>query len=749
MKEEVLPNLSDKTVKEMYKSQGINLVPIPKGSGKALNSKEGWSQYRSQMYEKNIPDDQDFAVILGKISNNLVVLDFDHCNDIEQIQIMKGNILDKTLVVRTGNGYHVYFTITELPNSANTFFYKDNYNLELKSDGAYVVGASSRYHTKNDFGYYVLTHKKYDIISNTNTVYNTGISAEQLISVLEKKGWNLKNKSEKNSFDGNNSSSGDDYSGVPTSILEKGGWFAGERYNNGFKLALRRFHNKWKYDDILSEAYRLNQTCDPPHSDSEVQRWVNDAQNQYQKNLEDPDNKYFKQNSEEQKSDRKDIVDNTAKAIQESNFFKCAQDSDELFWYDGRIYRQNIAEPLVRQECEKRIKNCTTHERTEVINKIKIANYIDRKDIDGKPNLLTLENGILNLDNLQLENHHHSNVSCVMLPVSYIQPNHTVDTDSVDSVLEYLKNTLFLKYLESCFTINDTLDEKQFHTVLEIMASCLIKRQFDKAFMFIGTGSNGKSVLLDYLESILGTPNVSSESIHDIEMDKFKKAELFGKMANIYADIDSYELQKTGNLKIIISGDSVSAQKKHGHPFKFNPYAKLIFSANRFPHVRDQSDGFFRRFIIVNWKKQFEGENKDTHLREKLTQNKEERNRVFSLLVLFAKRLSESGRFTHEEDISILREQWNKYSDPIIQFINERITEKEGAFENKKTIYSAYREFCLENEIPPLTIKRFGLIFGEYYETEQHRDEKGINRKVWIDIRVRPVYQQEVLAEFA
>lgn len=741
--------MSDTTIKEIYKKQGINIVPIPKGSGKALNIKTGWSKYQYEMFTGNIPDDHDFAVILGKISGNLIVLDFDNCDDINEINMMKENVLNKTLVVRTGDGYHVYFKVNELPTQANTFLSKGPYSMEVKGHGAYVVGASSNHYDKDESGRYVLTGKKYTIISNTTTICDVNATGQQLIEKLKNNGWIPKNQTNGNGH----------HIIIPTSELEKGNWSAGERYNNGFKLALRRFHMNWEYEKILNEAIKINNTCKPPHSNVEVERWVNDAHSQFQKNLKDPEQKYFRpsddngngndgKGSRKGKNNPKDLIEVTATTIQKTHHFKCLRDSDDLLWYNSKVYQPNIAEPLIKEECEKWIENCNTAARYEVINKIKAINYEDRENFDSDPDTITVDNCILSLKTLECKDHSPSNLSCVMLPVSYNPIPSNVKSIDVDFVLSFLQDTLFLKYLTSCFTINNKLDGAQFFTVLEVMASCLIKKQFDKAFMFIGSGSNGKSVLLDYIESILGKDNVSNITIHDIELERFSKAELFGKMANVFADIESNELRKTGNLKVIISGDSITAEKKHRHPFKFKPYTKLIFSANRFPYVHDQSDGFFRRFVIVEWKRQFLGEEKDPKLRVELTKNKEEKDKVFSLLVLIARNLSQRGRFKYEDNIEKLRDQWNQHSDPIIQFINEIVEEKEDSIVSKREAYSRYCDFCIENEIPYVTIKKFGMIFGEYYETEQRKDKTGINKKFWIDIKLRPPHVQERLRDF-
>ena len=730
--------MSEIAIIDTYKKQGINLVPIPKGSGKSLNIQ--WAKYQREMYTDKIPNDQDFAVILGKISGNLIVIDFDQCDDLRELEKIASNILNKTLVVRTGDGYHAYFKVDELPKKANTFLSKGNYKMEVKSQGAYVVGASCNHYDKDEHNQYVLTGKKYNVISNVLTIAHLHTTGEQIIKQIVDLGWEGQTETDGNA----------EHIIIPTSELEKGNWSHGERYNNGFKLALRRFHMAWTYDDTINEANQINQKCNPPHNTTEVERWVTDAHSQFTKNQEDPQHTYFgkikKTGSSKEEEENK--IDKITEDVQELHRFKSYKDTEELLVHNGKIYKYAQATALIKEECEKRIEHCSTHNRNEVINKIIAQNFADRELFDADHNLLTLENCILNIKEMKFTSHSPKNLTTVLLPVDYNEKVSTKEDYTIKDIEEILDGTLFLKYLKSCFTLGQEFDHEQFYTILEIMACTLLKKPLDKAFMFVGAGANGKSVLLEYIERMLGSDNVSNIPIHDIEMERFAKAELNGKLANIFADIESHELKKTSNLKMIVSGESINAEKKNQQPFKFKPFAKMIFSANKFPIVKDQSDGFFRRFIIIHWKKQFLGAEQNPRLREQLSENVEERSLVFNLLVRMARNLDKRGTFKFMKRINEVRTDWNRHSDPVMLFIEKLVHEKEGKFEKKSSVFKKYKNFCILNEIHPLTINQFGRVFGEYYETEQIKESDGINRKVWVDIEVRELQKQEKLEEY-
>lgn len=99
--------------------------------------------------------------------------------------------------------------------------------------------------------------------------------------------------------------------------------------------------------------------------------------------------------------------------------------------------------------------------------------------------------------------------------------------------------------------------------------------------MCVGKGDNGKSTFLKVFEHFLGLENKSHASLQELNSDKFAIADLHGKSANIYSDLKAEKLTNTGVFKMLVSGDSIRAQKKHGQPFDYRNYAKLIYSANQ------------------------------------------------------------------------------------------------------------------------------------------------------------------------
>jgi phage/plasmid-associated DNA primase len=83
------------------------------------------------------------------------------------------------------------------------------------------------------------------------------------------------------------------------------------------------------------------------------------------------------------------------------------------------------------------------------------------------------------------------------------------------------------------------------------------------------------------------------------------------------------KLIHTGTFKMLVSGDTIRAQKKHGQPFDFKNKSKQIFSANEIPESEDQTYAYFKRWIILVFNKLFQGDERDTDLIDKLTTEEE------------------------------------------------------------------------------------------------------------------------------
>ena len=255
--------------------------------------------------------------------------------------------------------------------------------------------------------------------------------------------------------------------------------------------------------------------------------------------------------------------------------------------------------------------------------------------------------------------------------------------------------------------LEDVTDESWKIDVLqEFIGYTLFRDQrFEKALMLTGDGSNGKSVFIGVIKELLGEENIHTASLHKIINDTHARADLYGKMANVHADISGKDLTDTGAFKIYTGGDRyVEAERKYENSFKFNNYSKFIFSANDIPRTKyDKSRAFYRRWLVINFpykytKDENDGfKDADPKLKEKLTTEKK-LSGVLNWAIEGLQRLLEQGRFSYPRTPNQNAELWEKMSNPIKAFTDEVLEEKPDNSIPKDTVYNAYREYAKQKD---------------------------------------------------
>ena len=336
---------------------------------------------------------------------------------------------------------------------------------------------------------------------------------------------------------------------------------------------------------------------------------------------------------------------------------------------------------------------------SETVKLFQVATYCKPEDFTEDVGSICLQNGELELGSYVIKEfnpeHNHKN----QLPVKY-------DPDA--------QCPNFLKFL----TEVAPGDENSFQ---ELFGYFLVQSYpIQKCFILQGSGANGKSTLLRVMEAFLGKENCSSVGLYDLVTKTFSKAELHGKLANIAPDIGSDELRKTGIFKALTGGDTITAERKNQHPFQFQNYAKMIFSCNLLPTSPDNSDAFFRRFMIFQFKQIFDESNQktkpQTQLLAELT-TETELSGILNWALEGYGRLMKNGKFTAGKSMKDTKLLYMEMSDPVTAFINYNIEEDPVSFTPKSDILLSYGEFCTDHGHTSLAENKFfGVLKKRMYE---------------------------------
>jgi putative DNA primase/helicase len=244
-----------------------------------------------------------------------------------------------------------------------------------------------------------------------------------------------------------------------------------------------------------------------------------------------------------------------------------------------------------------------------------------------------------------------------------------------------------------------------------------------KAILLIGDGSNGKSTYLRAVLAFIGKNNVSAVSLHNLENDRFSVARLIGRLANICPDLPSTELESTLVFKAITGGDRLMAEYKFKESFEFEPYVRLVFSANHLPKSQDASPAFFRRRGVVPFERTFPtgapGTIPKDQLDAMLTKSEELsgvlNKALEAILAIRRGGLSESDSTRHAMD------EFQEVTDPLAVWLNHHTILQPNALIPQVDLHREYCRNCSEGGRNGITKNAFTRRLKELRPTVEYR----------------------------
>ncbi len=329
------------------------------------------------------------------------------------------------------------------------------------------------------------------------------------------------------------------------------------------------------------------------------------------------------------------------------------------------------------------------------------------------PYLVNVRNGLLDIRDMSFKEHTPSYLSTVQLNVEY-NPHANCPQ--------------FEKFL------NEVLDCRLIPLVQEILGYLLTTNtSAQKSFVLLGPARTGKSTLLWVVEYLLlGKKNVSNIPWQEIG-DKFKTAELLGKLANVFSDLPSKSIDDTGIFKVVTGEDYLMAEKKNKNPFKFRPFARLVFSCNELPkNYVDRTEGFYRRLIIVPFNRQIDKNKIDKALKYKFQREKEG---ILNWALEGLKRLYENNfEFSENELTDDVKKEYKRENNNVISFVEE-CCEIDSLFScSRIEIYEAYKEFCVEAGLKALSQIKFNKELEGNFNVTRSRSGK---LRSWNGVRIK------------
>ena len=396
----------------------------------------------------------------------------------------------------------------------------------------------------------------------------------------------------------------------------------------------------------------------------------------------------------------------------------------EMWIYKEGIYVPH-AQSYIKEYCRNNLGEVyTTQIGNLIIDKIQVDTYIDINEFfkEEPPYLCAVQNGILNLKTKALSNFDPELRFFNKLPVKF-----KVGVDCPN-----IKN-----FFDSLFK-----DNKEIEVIQEIFGFLPYRDYFlEKSIMFYGDGRNGKGKTLELMKRFIGVENCVEVPLEDLENDIFALGEVFKKQANLCGDLSKTALKNTGAFKKLTGRDLITAPRKFKTRVSFVNYAKMIFSANALPMTYDLTEGFWSRWIELDFpftfksqKEMDEMENDDEDLSDIKLRDPNIIDKIVTPIEMTGllnwaleglDRLLKNNSFSYSPSSKEIETMWLRKSNSFNAFCMDCLKEDYDSKITKTELRRAYSTYCREHKLNTTSDKSIKYILSEKFGSSEDRWREG------------------------
>lgn len=281
-------------------------------------------------------------------------------------------------------------------------------------------------------------------------------------------------------------------------------------------------------------------------------------------------------------------------------------------------------------------------------------------------------------------------------------------------------------------TIPDAGMRETFHQF--IGAFLCDRRRFKIEYMcfLIGRGRNGKSVVCNAIVDVFGSGLVSSytpEQLFKSSQMEYNLADINGKLAN-YADDVSNKDFSGGDFKSFTSGGRFQGRHIYGRPFPVTRIPLMLCCANDIPPTTDDTDGFFRRFLLISCPNQIADNEVDESLPQKLGAV-EVKQAIFNWIYSgYRALLANKGKIMLSESVKSIKEEMRADSNSLRRWVREYgihpvqpLSDDDSNWRSLVYWYSQYKTYCQDYGEMPKSNKSMSKIFKELGVLSQRRKD--------------------------
>ena len=374
-------------------------------------------------------------------------------------------------------------------------------------------------------------------------------------------------------------------------------------------------------------------------------------------------------------------------------FAKYLQQAENIIKLNGKlhIYMDGVYESgdeFIEAAMIEHIPMLSQSRRKEVLAYLNLL--VKRESSMADANLIAFKNGVLNIVDDSF-----NEFSPEYIITNKIPHNYNADAHS--------------ELLEKTMTKLACGDESVYNLLFQSIGYCFYRRnELRKSFFLLGDKRNGKSTFLDMVSTLLGEDNISNLDLCDIG-HQFRTAEINGKLANIGDDINDEWVSNSSIFKKVVSGETVTTERKGKDPFKLRSNCKFFFSANSIPRIGrgKDSEAVIDRLVIIPFNAKFTKNDPDydPFIKYKL-RGEDVLEAMIVKAVAALKEVLMEQEFAHCDKVTESLDEFEKTNNPILEFYDD-LDEADYLQEPIKVLYQKYSTFCLANNLKPISAIEF------------------------------------------
>jgi putative DNA primase/helicase len=326
-------------------------------------------------------------------------------------------------------------------------------------------------------------------------------------------------------------------------------------------------------------------------------------------------------------------------------------------------------------------------------------------DFDADPYLLGVQNGVLDL---------HKRALVPITPATLVSKRAGVIYDPEATC------PLFDQFL-----LNVQPDADVRRLLCKLVGIWLTgSSNLQKLIFFYGLGANGKTTFIELMAWMLGeySNRIATEMLMQHQRSPQGPSpdivDLNGRRLIYCNEVEEGRRLADAKVKEMTGGDTLSGRSPYAKKaVTFQPSHKLVMVGNHMPEVRDNSDGMWRRMLLIHFSQTIPSNAQDPDLLDKL---KSEGPGILNWALSGLRDYQKNG-LCIPASISAATDAYRSDQDIIGEWIADDCNFVAGALTSKSLIYDAYRKWAISHGHKPLAQSRLTRKLSE----RGHPQDKG------------------------